>query len=104
MTSRSERFRSARAELGVFKTFILAAPCSEFVETEAPDVIADNDAACSGHLGSAIRIFEQCGWRDTHSGKVCVAGKNALTVTKKNPGQSTLPGLLQVVASACRLF
>jgi hypothetical protein len=37
MTSRSERFRSARAELGVLKTFILAAPCSEFVETEAPD-------------------------------------------------------------------
>jgi hypothetical protein len=26
------------------------------------------------------------------------------TALKKNPGQSTLPGLLQVVASACRLF
>ena len=104
MLSRATRFRSARAELGVFETFILAAPCSEIVETEASDVIADNDAACSSHLGPAIRIFEQCGWRDTHSGKVCVAGKNALTVTKKNPGQSTLPGLLQVVASACRLF
>ena len=104
MLSRATRFRSARAELGVFETFILAAPCSEIVETEASDVIADNDAACSGHLGPAIRIFEQCGWRDTHSGKVCVAGKNALTVTKKNPGQSTLPGSLQVVASACRLF
>ena len=40
------------------------------------------------------------------------ANKNALltceieelTATKANPGQSTLPGLLQVVASACRLF
>jgi hypothetical protein len=27
-----------------------------------------------------------------------------LTATKKNPGHGTLPGLLQVVASACRLF
>ena len=73
MLSRAARFRSARAELGVFETFILAAPCSEIVETEASDVIADN--AASSHLGPAIRIFEQCGWRDTHSGKVCVAGK-----------------------------
>ena len=104
MLSRATRFRSARAELGVIETFILAAPCSEIVETQASDVIADNDAACSSHLGPAIRIFEQCGWRDTHSGKVCVAGKNALTVTKKNPGQSTLPGPLQVDASACGLL
>jgi hypothetical protein len=27
-----------------------------------------------------------------------------LTVTKKNPGQSMFPGLLQVAASACRLL
>ena len=30
--------------------------------------------------------------------------KSVLTVTEKNPGQYTLPGFLQVVASACRLF
>jgi hypothetical protein len=30
--------------------------------------------------------------------------KSALTATKKNPGQSKLPGFLQVVASACRLL
>src|ERR1700722_9706970 len=93
MLSRATRFRSARAELGVFETFILAAPCSEIVETEASDVIADNDAACSSHLGPAIRIFEQCGWRDTHSGKVCVAGKNALTVTDKEPRAVNAPGV-----------
>jgi hypothetical protein len=30
--------------------------------------------------------------------------KSVLTATKRNPGQSTLPGSLQVVASACRFF
>ena len=30
--------------------------------------------------------------------------KTELTATKRNPGQFTLPGLLQFVASACRLF
>jgi hypothetical protein len=50
-----------------------------------------------------IELFEQCGWRDTRSGKVCLAGKNTFR-HKKDPGQFTLPGLLQVVASACRLL
>ena len=101
MLSRATRFRSARAELGVMR-HSFAALCSEIVETEAPDVIADNDDVCSSHLGPAIRIFEQ--WSRHTSGKICVVGKKLLTVTKKNPGQFTLPGLLQVVASACRLF
>ena len=30
-------------------------------------------------------------------GKVYVAGKTLLTVTKKNPGQSTLPGLCRLL-------
>ena len=32
------------------------------------------------------------------------ARKSVLTATEKNPGQYTLPGSLQVVASACRLL
>ena len=49
------------------------------------------------NLRSAVRIFEQYGWRVTHSGKVCVAGKNALTVTKKNPGQSHSRGFYRLL-------
>jgi len=55
-------------------------------------------------LPPPMRINEQCGQWDTHTGKICEPRENALTVTKKNPGQSRLPGLLQVVASACRLL
>jgi hypothetical protein len=42
---------------------------------------------------------------DRRGGGVCrMCSDIGKSATKKNPGQSTLPGLLQVVASACRLF
>jgi hypothetical protein len=53
---------------------------------------------------AATRINQQCGHLDTHSGKIREPRENGLTVTEKNPGQLTLPALLQVVASACKLF
>ena len=60
--------------------------CSEIVETEAPNVIADNDDVCSGHLRPAIRIFEQ------HSSKICVVGKKHLDRHKKRPRAVHAPG------------
>jgi hypothetical protein len=42
-------------------------------------------------------IKEQCGCRDTHSGKVCGARKKTLTVTEKNPEQNTLPGFYRLL-------
>ena len=54
-------------------------------------------------------FFAQREWSSvsatTHpSAKFSPLGKSTLTATEKSPGQATLPGLLQVVASACRLF
>src|SRR5690348_11944399 len=49
-------------------------------------------------------IMKQCGCCATHSHKNCGSRKNSLTATKKSPGHFTLPGPLQVVASACGLF
>jgi hypothetical protein len=52
----------------------------------------------------ADRMFESVAAVTHTQSKCAYLGKSVLTVTKKNPGQSTLPGLLQVVASACRLL
>src|SRR5690349_1684494 len=47
----------------------------------------------SGNVAAASHIPTKSTWLE----------KSALTATKKNPGHFTLPGLLQVVASACGL-
>ena len=60
-------------------------------------MIADNDVGGSGHFRLAVRLFEQCGWRDTLTGKIWVAGKIVLTATKRNPGQFTLPGFYRLL-------
>ena len=66
--------------------------CSEIVETEAPNVIADNDDVCSGHLRPAIRIFEQ------HSSKICVVGKKHLDRhKKKTPSSSRSRGFYRLL-------
>ena len=81
-----------------------APPAAPNVRPGSTQPLVTNDVVCSIHCRPRMRIKAQCGCFDTHSGKICGARKNALTVTEKNPGQSMLPGLLQVVASACRLF
>ena len=80
------------------------AHCSRNVETEASNVIADNDVGGSGHFRLAARLFERCGWRDTHSSKICSARENRLDRHKKKPRTVHAAGVLQVVASACRLL
>jgi hypothetical protein len=46
---------------------------------------------------------QQCDRRDTRQLNLRQAGKGVLIVTKKNP-EARMPGVLQVVASACRLL
>jgi hypothetical protein len=53
---------------------------------------------------AGTRINEQCGPCDTHSGKVCVAEEKRLDRHKKEPRPIHVARVLQVVASACRLF
>ena len=84
------------AELGVSKTVIVAAPllrCSD--RSNKP--LVNNDVVRSSHCRSADRIFEQCGCRDTHSGKLGVAGKNTLTDTKRTPGSPLSRGLCRLL-------
>jgi hypothetical protein len=40
-----------------------------------------------------IEYFEQCGCRDTHSGKVCTAGKKHFDCHKKEPREVHAPGV-----------
>jgi hypothetical protein len=60
-------------------------------------MIADKDVGGFGHFRPAARLFGQCGWRDTHSSKIRLAGENHLDRHKKKPGQFTLPGFYRLL-------
>jgi hypothetical protein len=81
-SSRSALFCSA-AELDLSEAVMLRPYCSD-VRSRSIQSLATNDLVCSIQLRGPNAINEQCGWHDTHTGKICATGKKRL--------QFTLPG------------
>ena len=72
----------------------------------APTIINKDDVRLNHFRPRGRKLIEQCGCRDTLSGKVCVAWKKHFDVTKIDPEQVRLPGsaslLPQLVGSFVR--
>ena len=60
-------------------------------------MIADNDVGGSGHFRLAARLFERVADATHTPAKSAQLGKIVLTVTKRNPGQFTLPGFYRLL-------